>query len=70
MTAAVDRVHAECGKVDMLINNAGVELIGTVAEMPPARWSREKRTRFVCGTIRVRTAGRADARHPGRPAPL
>lgn len=36
--AAIDQVVAELGRVDILINNAGVDRSGLFVELPPAQW--------------------------------
>jgi meso-butanediol dehydrogenase/(S,S)-butanediol dehydrogenase/diacetyl reductase len=39
--AAVARTLAAFGRLDTLVNNAGIELNGTVTEMPPEAWDRQ-----------------------------
>ncbi|AIT80573.1 SDR family NAD(P)-dependent oxidoreductase [Novosphingobium pentaromativorans] len=34
------QAYAQYGQVDMLINNAGIELIGLIWELPPEQWRR------------------------------
>jgi NAD(P)-dependent dehydrogenase (short-subunit alcohol dehydrogenase family) len=41
MRAAVDRIIAERGQVDVLVNAAGFELVGAVEEIPPAEVRRQ-----------------------------
>jgi 3-oxoacyl-[acyl-carrier protein] reductase len=38
VTAAADKILAECGKVDILVNNAGVTRDGLLMRMPDADW--------------------------------
>ncbi|GAB3881546.1 SDR family NAD(P)-dependent oxidoreductase [Kibdelosporangium lantanae] len=39
-TAAIDHVVATLGRVDTLVNNAGLMLVGPVADAPPEEWDR------------------------------
>ena len=48
--AAVARVAAECGEVDILINNAGIAQFGTVLDTEPEVWERIHRVN-VLGTL-------------------
>ncbi|MFU1792697.1 3-ketoacyl-ACP reductase [Paenibacillus azoreducens] len=38
--AAVSKLKEELGRIDILINNAGIATFGTVAEMDPEEWER------------------------------
>jgi NAD(P)-dependent dehydrogenase (short-subunit alcohol dehydrogenase family) len=40
MIAVAERIHAEAGSVDLLINNAGVTLLGETADLHFAQWRR------------------------------
>jgi NADP-dependent 3-hydroxy acid dehydrogenase YdfG len=52
MRTAVDRVTAERGQVDVLVNAAGFELVGAVEEIPPAEVRRQFETN-VFGLARL-----------------
>jgi NAD(P)-dependent dehydrogenase (short-subunit alcohol dehydrogenase family) len=53
--AAVDRVVAELGRLDVLVNNAGIGAQGTVADNDDAEWSRVLDVNLL-GLVRVSRA--------------
>lgn len=67
MTSAVRRISAEHGAVDVLVNNAGFELVGPVEEVPLAEARRQldtnlfgpaRLTQLVLPGMRERASGR------------
>ncbi len=55
VTTAVDRVAAEAGGIDVLVNNAGIGAIGTVADNDLSEWQRVLDVN-VLGAVRVSRA--------------
>ena len=61
--AAVDDAAAYLGGIDILINNAGIGAVGTVADNPDDQWHQ-------VFDVNVRRHGPGDPRGPALPAPL